>query len=188
MVPTLSIGQRVLVNRVEGRWGEPDRGDIVVFKPPAGAGAEGSACGVTDGQQYAPGLTYDAGRNSDLLGDKMPCPKPQSGVHDENFIKRVVGVPGDRLKIVRGRVYVNGRQLSEPYIPRDADCLRDDTFGSDCTYSKEITIPVGHYYMMGDNRNSGASFDSRAWGPVPESQLVGKAFATYWPPRRIGLF
>ncbi len=55
-----------------------------------------------------------------------------------------------------------------------------------CNFPKPITIPPDHYFMMGDNR--GASDDSRFWGPVPREWIIGKAFATYWPPKRVGIF
>ncbi|MGH2906731.1 MAG: signal peptidase I, partial [Solirubrobacterales bacterium] len=88
MIPTLKIGQRVLVNRVDGRFGSPERLDVVVFRPPAGAGD--NECGVSQGQEYLPGKPYQDGGN-DLLGAKMPCPKGTGGKYSENFIKRVIG-------------------------------------------------------------------------------------------------
>ena len=83
MVPTLEINQRVLVDRVSFRFSDPDRGDIVVFKPPKGADL--NTCGV-----QAP--------------DNQPCPKETPEKSDTNFIKRVVGLPGDRLSVRRGQV------------------------------------------------------------------------------------
>jgi signal peptidase I len=158
MVPTLEIGQRVLVDRVGYRFGDPDRGDIVVFKPPAGADSE--SCGVE--------------HPSD-----QPCPRGTVERSDTTFIKRVVGVPGDRLKVLEGRVYINGERQDEPFARLDPECAM-------CNLPRAIAIPEGRYFMMGDNR--GASEDSRAWGPVPKEWIIGKAFATYWPPRRIGIF
>ena len=157
MVPTLAVGQRVLVDRVGGRFSEPDRGDVVVFHPPEGAD-EGS-CG-------------DLGVPAD-----QACPEPTNRSSDTNFIKRVVGTPGDRLKVIDGRGYVNGERQSERFVRPDATCPI-------CDLPEEITIPADHFFMMGDNR--GASADSREWGPVPEDWIVGKAFFTYWPIDRIG--
>jgi len=156
MVPTLEIGQRVLVDRVSFRFSDPDRGDIIVFKPPAG---QPSVCGVE--------------RPSD-----EPCPEGTPERSDTNFIKRVVGLPGDRLKVIEGSVYINGKRQNEPFARLDANCAT-------CNLPREITIPKGEYYMMGDNR--GESADSREWGPVPKKWIIGKAFMTYWPPGRIGL-
>lgn len=94
------------------------------------------------------------------------------------FVKRLIGLPGDRVEIRLRRgdayVYVNGRELEEPYIERD----RRDT-GPERTF----TVPANHYFMMGDNRAQ--SCDSRVWGAVPRENLIGKVFATYWPPNRI---
>jgi signal peptidase I len=156
MVPTLAISQRVLVDRVSYRFSSPERGDIVVFKPPGGA--DENACGV----QHS---------------DDTPCPRPTKDRSDTNFIKRVVAVGGDRIKVMGGRVYLNGRRQDEPYIQADDQC-------GICNLPEEITIPKGHYFMMGDNR--GASADSREWGPIPEKWMIGKGFATYWPPGKIG--
>jgi signal peptidase I len=158
MVPTLEIGQRVLVDRVSYRFGDPDRGDIVVFKPPAGA--DSGACGVQ--------------HSSD-----QPCPRETSERSDTTFIKRVVGLPGDRLKVIEGRVFIDGERQNEPFARLDPECVT-------CNLPREIALPKDHYFMMGDNR--GASEDSRAWGPVPKKWIIGQAFATYWPPRRIGIF
>jgi signal peptidase I len=157
MVPTLSVSQRVLVDRVSYRFGTPERGDIVVFKPPQGA--DNDACGI----QHS---------------DRSACPRPTPERSDTNFIKRVVAIGGDRLKIVGGRVFIDGKQQDEPYIRSDETC-------SICNLPEEITIPKGHFFMMGDNR--GASDDSRFWGPVPKKWVIGGAFATYWPPGKVGL-
>jgi signal peptidase I len=158
MIPTLEIGQRVLVDRVSYRFSDPDRGDIIVFHPPAGADSE--LCGA------------------EHPGDQ-PCPRETSGRSDTNFIKRVVGLPGDRLKVIEGSVYIDGRRRREPFARLDPGCLI-------CNLPREITVPKGEYYLMGNNR--GESEDSRVWGPVPKRWIIGRAFATYWPPRRIGIF
>jgi signal peptidase I len=156
MVPTLEISQRVLVDRVSYRFSNPDRGDIVVFKPPAGA--DNNVCGIHHSSRSA-------------------CPRPTRDRSDTNFIKRVVAVGGDRLKVIGGHVYVNGNRQNEPFIRPDNQC-------GICNLPHEITIPRGYYFMMGDNR--GESADSREWGPIPKKWMVGKAFVTYWPPGRIG--
>jgi signal peptidase I len=183
MLPTLKIGQRILVNRVEGRFGEPSRGDIVVFDPPAGDGEP--ECGVRNGEQYAPGKIYREGaeENADV---KMPCPLPAPGKFDETYVKRVVGMPGDSLAVRRGRVWINGRQLNEPYLPGDDDCRNDQDIDSDCNFPTAITVPAGHYFMMGDNRNDGGSYDSRFWGPIAADAVIGNVFFTYWPPQKFG--
>ena len=157
MVPTLQIGQRVLVDRVSFRLGEPERDDVVVFKPPAGA--DDNACG-------------------ERHPSDSPCPRPTPKRSDTNFIKRVVAVGGDRIKVIDGHVYLNGRRRPEPWIRSDSRC-------EICNLPREIRIPRGYFFMMGDNR--GESADSRYWGPVPKNWLIGQAFVTYWPPGRIGL-
>ena len=106
------------------------------------------------------------------------CALPTKDRSKTNFIKRVVGVGGDHIKILNGHVYRNGKREKDGYI---APCAG----GSACNLPQTITIPPDHYFMMGDNR--GASDDSRYWGPVPRKWIIGGAFATYWPPKQIGL-
>jgi signal peptidase I len=156
MEPTLDIGQRVLVDRVRFHFRDPHAGDIVVFKPPKGADI--NSCGKQPPQDQA-------------------CAVPTPQRSDTNFIKRVVAVPGDKLSVKAGRVYING-QLRDPWK------IRPDAHCGICNLPRPITIPPGHFFMMGDNR--GQSADSREWGPVPRKWIIGKAFFTYWPPSRIG--
>jgi signal peptidase I len=158
MEPTLDVGQRVLVNRFIYHLHEPSAGDVVVFHPPAGA-ETAAECGVD-------------------VSEREPCPKPTPNESSQNFIKRIVAVGGDKLSIKDGHPVVNGvEKKDEPYTnPCGA--------ASVCNLPKAITIPKGYFFMMGDNR--GASDDSRYWGPVPKAWIVGEAFATYWPPDRIG--
>lgn len=159
MEPTLDIGQRVLVNRIGNRFSDPDIGEIVVFHPPKGS--ESNQCGAA-GQP-------DNGQ---------PCSRPTSERSDVNFIKRVVAGPGDRLAVEDGHVILNGKRQTESFaLPCGG--------GAGCDLPRPITIPKDHFFMMGDNR--GSSDDSRFWGPVPKKWIIGGAFATYWPPGRIGL-
>jgi signal peptidase I len=158
MEPTLAIGQRVLVDRVTGHFGDPARGDIVVFHPPKGSEAGGEKCGIP--------------RPSD-----EPCPAGTKARADANFIKRVVAVPGDRLRVINNHAYVNGKRQPDGFA-RLTPCTEV------CNLRREITIPPGQFFMMGDNR--GQSDDSRDWGPVPKKWIIGEAFFTYWPPKRIG--
>jgi signal peptidase I len=158
MEPTLDVGQRVLVNRLSYHFHDPHVGDIVVFHPPQGA-ENGKECGVH----------RDA---------REPCPEPTPEESDTNFIKRIVAGPGDRLQVRQGHPVVNGEEARESFIKPCRGI-------SACNLPKAITIPPGHYFMMGDNR--GASDDSRFWGPVPRSWIIGEAFFTYWPPDRVGL-
>lgn len=158
MVPTLAIYQRVLANRLDT---SPSLGDIVVFHPPHGADLNG-VCGSPSGG----------------IGHPAACDVPTAAESHQTFVKRVVAGPGDRISVVDGHVILNGHREKDSYI---RPCAPDQT---ECSFPKTITIPPGHYFMMGDNR--GDSLDSRFWGPVPQKWIIGLAFFTYWPPDRIG--
>ena len=97
------------------------------------------------------------------------------GDPSKNYIKRVVGVPGDRIEIVRGAVLVNGSRLEEPYVPEK---FRDDRSMS------EVTVPAGSYFVLGDHRN--LSSDSRDFGTVEREAIFGKAVFAYWPAEMAG--
>jgi signal peptidase I len=109
--------------------------------------------------------------------DDQACPKPTPERDSVNFIKRIVALPGDRLSIQDGHAIVNG-------VRQKDDFTRPCAPGT-CNFPRTIKIPPGHFFMMGDNR--GASDDSRFWGPVPRKWIIGQAFFTYWPIKRIGI-
>lgn len=161
MEPTLKVGQRVLVDRIGMHFSGPKVGEMVVFHPPKDA--EQEVCGP------APHMVTPGG---------AACSAPELERSSVNFIKRIVAGPGDTLYIKEGHAYVNGKRESDSYT-------RPCAGGSECNFPTPITIPAGHWFMMGDNR--GESDDSRFWGPVPTGWIIGVAFATYWPPDRIGL-
>jgi len=138
MLPTLQIGDRVLVAKMWIWIQEPSRGSIYVFKYPV---------------------------------------EP-----DRDFIKRIIGLPGDIIDIRGGVVYLNGRPLDEPYVKNnDYFTLRQN----DIFKAVPVEIPESMYLALGDNRSN--SQDSRYWGLVPKNYLRGPAFFRYWPLNRIGL-
>ena len=163
MIPTLAINQRILVNRLGTHFSSPHVGDIIVFHPP---------------REYASGCA-DPVQGQEPSGQDalQACGVAQSEPSSQTFVKRVVGLPGDRIQIINGHVYRDGVRERDSYI---AAC---SGLGA-CNFPDTITVPRGDYYMMGDNR--GASDDSRFWGPIPKAWIIGKAFFTYWPPGRIG--
>jgi signal peptidase I len=157
MEPTLAIGQRVLVDRIGMHFGDPHVGEIAVFNPPLEAQQE--RCGVERPNGAA-------------------CSEAENRRSSTYFIKRIVAGPGDTISIVEGHVIRNGKREPDTYIKQCQGA-------SECNFPTPIKIPAGHWFMMGDNR--GESDDSRFWGPVPTGWIVGGAFATYWPPDRIGI-
>jgi signal peptidase I len=156
MEPQLQVGDRVVVSRVAYELHEPRRGDIVVFPsltedlPP-----EGGALPVRAARDVLEGL-----------GLRQP---PET-----ELIKRVIGLPGEVVEGRAGRVYVDGRELLEPYLDPD---LATEAFGP-------VTVPAGHVFVMGDNRLPNMSLDSRSFGTVPIDSIVGRAVARVWPPTR----
>jgi signal peptidase I len=95
-------------------------------------------------------------------------------VEGQDLIKRVVGTPGDTVEVREGMLYVNGEPQNEPYIKKG---------GGISPPQQEFTVPKDSVFVMGDNRSN--SRDSRFFGPVPEENLEGKAFVTFWPPSRL---
>ncbi len=152
MEPTLLPGDRVLVNKV---FYTPGRGDIIVFEDPHPGPAEDR--GIIGG--FINWL-------SEGLGFARPA--------DEDFIKRVIGLPGETVELRNGKVFVDGLQISEPYLKGSED-TRD--FGP-------VTVPKDSLFVLGDNRLN--SNDSRfGLGFVPVDKVVGRAFVIIWPPSRI---
>ena len=102
---------------------------------------------------------------------------------DENdeFIKRIIGIPGDKIMVDNGFVYLNGVKLEEPYI----GLLPITSSGVFLRENQEIAVPEGKYFVLGDNRRH--SSDSRIWGFVTRIEITGRAWLIYWPPKKAGL-
>jgi signal peptidase I len=94
----------------------------------------------------------------------------------KNFIKRVIALPGDRIRVTDGRVYLNGQEISEPYVPEEY---------LDSRSYPEIRVPADSYFVLGDHRSM--SNDSRDFGPVLRGYIYGKAVFGYWPVEKVGV-
>lgn len=144
MEPAYSAGEVVTVDLDAYGSATPAIGDAVVFHPPRGAETE--RCGVP-------------------IQPKKPCRVPTRKLSSQVFLKRVVATPGDRLSIRHGQPVVNGSLAL-------ADLVQPCRHYGGCNMKRAITIPPDHYFVLGDN--SGASSDSRFWGPVPTRAIIGK--------------
>ncbi len=134
MLPTIQVGDRVMVNKFIYRFKEPQRGDIVVFEPPA------------------------------IINQK------------DDFIKRIIGLPGDKIEVKDGKVWVNDEALEEPYIAEPPNY----EYGP-------VKVPEHALFVMGDNRNM--SYDSHLWnGWLTDDHLKGQAFLIYWPLNHLRIF
>ena len=129
MEPNLHHGEFVIVSKINYRFGEPERGDVVVFDFP---------------------------RNI-----------------TQEYIKRIIGLPGEHILVEDGKVYVNEIMLSEPYLIMEPQ------------YEGEWVVPEDTLFVLGDNRNN--SSDSHTWGMVPMNNVIGEALVVYWPPSSWGL-
>jgi signal peptidase I len=174
MVPTLRVGDRVLVQKVTYMWDEPSQGDVVVFAR------------SVFGQKPPDVPWYDDARNymRELLG--LP-----TGT-EEDYIKRIVAVAGDSVRY-EGKprtLYVNGEKVEEPYIKSGVDRSSGPLTANDCErLEMEVAdggcrVPAGRVFVMGDNRSNSA--DSRDIGPVEEDKIIGHAFVVIWPPEDFG--
>lgn len=158
MEPQLEVGDRIVVSRLSYRLHQPNRGDVIVFSEPPGARAF-----LGEGDEDGPGNPVT--RVLRVAGEAVGFLQPST----DDWIKRVVGLPGDTVEGIAGSVYVNGHRLAEPYLPE----------GTVTEAFPEIVVPRGRLWVMGDNR--GDSLDSRAFGPIDRSTVVGRTFARIWP-------
>jgi signal peptidase I len=170
MENTLLRGDRVLVNKLGSHFGNPDRGQVIVFRDPGGWLSNGEA-----GQPHNP-IIRGIKKTLVFIG-LLPSDSQQ------DLIKRVIGVPGDRVACCddKGRVTVNGQPLDEPYV-YPGNPPSDSTF--------DVVVPPGRLWVMGDHR--AVSADSRVHmgepgeGTIPMDNVVGRAFVVVWPLSRIG--
>ncbi len=124
---------------------------------------------------------HDVNRG-DIVVFERPASETSSTIPD--LIKRVIGLPGESITIENGAVFVDGQRLDESYLP-DGTVTSTANAPNKCTTQAPCVVPQGKVWVMGDNR--GDSKDSRYFGPIDESTIVGRAFITVWPLGRFGL-
>lgn len=156
MIPTLAVGDRIVVNKLSYKLHDPGRGEVVVFTTPD--------CATPRIPDWA---------NCTIIGNYA------------DLVKRIVALPGDEIAIADDHVYIDGEILDEPYLPEGATTVAQPPFGCMFPGTPEhpYVVPEGMVFVMGDNRNM--SLDSRCFGPIPESTLVGRAFVVIWPLGRL---
>jgi signal peptidase I len=155
MEPTLVEGDRVLVEKVSYRLGGKKRGDVVVFEK----------------DLVVPGAVVEDESLSTKIGDAFRGLFGFPTGTEQDFIKRVMAVGGDKIEGRDGRIYVNDELVEEPYL----------TEGQQTSPFGPTEVPEGKIFVMGDNRNN--SDDSRNFGPIDADAVVGHAFLLIWPPR-----
>jgi signal peptidase I len=151
MEPTLAINDRLIVDKVSYRFSQPQRGDIVVFNVP------------------------------ETLKTELKQEDEKEDVENIAFIKRIIGLPGDTVESKEGKLYINGKEISERYIKEPS---REDWSSSQFNPDGSGKIPPGQYLVLGDNRNN--SRDSHYWGFLPQDKILGKAIVRFWPIDRVG--
>ena len=142
MLPNFVDKEFLLTEKISYYFGEPKRGDVVIFKAPSTESCAADEC---------------------------------------EYIKRVIGIPGDKVMIKGGQVYLNGKLLDQTFLPNGVLTEQEEYMQE----GVEITVPDGQYLCFGDNREH--SRDGRAFGPINKDLIVGKAFFKYWPVSSVGL-
>jgi len=142
MLPNFVDKEFLLTEKISYYLGEPQRGDVVIFKAPS----------------------------------TEPCAADEC-----EYIKRIIGVPGDRVMVKEGQVYLNGKLLDQTFLPSGVVTVE----GEYAKEGEEEIVPSGEYLCFGDNREH--SRDGREFGPIKKELIVGKAFFKYWPVSSMGL-
>lgn len=142
MVPNFHDGEFLLTDKISYRFGEPNRGDVVVFRAPS----------------------------------SEPCAEQEC-----EYIKRILGLPQEKIKIEGGYIYVNGQKINETYLPEEVRTRSGSYFGE----GESVILKEGEYLVAGDNRSY--SRDSREFGPIKKEAFVGRAWLRYWPANKLGL-
>ena len=149
---------------------------VFIYQPVKVEGTSMTPTLQNDERIFINKFTYRFGLASIARGDTVVFWYPNDPT--KSYIKRVIGVPGDRIRVEGGQVYVNGQLLEEDYVPpinRDSVSWKD---------GEEQVVPRDKYFVLGDHRNS--SSDSRTWGYVPRDNIYGRAVFVYWPLDRMG--
>lgn len=161
MSPTLVEGQRIILNRMEKGY---KRGDVITFESPSIQNKNIDLLNPVAKYNYNPANWFD-----NLIYNILELNKT-------SYIKRIIGIPGDRIQIIDQKVYLNGEELKEEY-------LEEKVTTGKFNYN-DIIVPEGYVFVMGDNRTG--SIDSRIFGCIPIDRIEGKVKFRYWPLSELG--
>lgn len=141
MKPNFHDGEYILTDKISYRFGEPKRGDVIIFTSP------------TD--------------------------------QDVDFIKRIIGLPGEKVTISDGKVTIKNNEHKDGFVLQEPyETLGPTAGGKEAPQNTEVQVGENEYFVLGDNRLE--SFDSRSWGNLPKKNIIGKAWLRYWPLNKIG--
>ena len=171
MYPTLIQNQRLILNRLPRTLKQmPERGDIITFEAPS------SNVSIVELKNNS----YQAIYKDSPTGFFSKFSYYVLEIGKESYIKRVIALPGEHVKIENGKVYINGEELDEPYLQKGVVTQASyETSYSNYNYFSEFTVPEGYIFAMGDNRSQ--STDCRAFGCIPVDKVESKVWIRFWP-------
>ena len=163
MYPTLIEGQRLIINRMTKTFKQNyERGDIVTLEAPS----------ITRVAKYDNNTDSPIAKYEEIKNPFESFKYYFLEIGKKSYIKRVIGLPGEHLKIQDGKVYINGKLLDEPYLQPDVTTIQSGVF-------YDVIIPEKCLFVMGDNRE--ASMDSRSFGCVPYEKIESRVWIRFWP-------
>ncbi len=175
MYPTLKQNERLILNRLSRTIGEmPKRGDIITFEEPSKVSVD-----ITEANLDNPVAEYN--NEPESIWGKFVYNVLEIG--KRSYIKRVIALPGEHVKIENGKVYINGEELKEDYLEPNVTTNTEDALGNEFPFT-DFTVPENCIFAMGDNRAH--STDCREFGCIPLEKIESKVWIRFWPLNQFG--
>ena len=175
MYPTLKQNERLILNRLSRTIGEmPKRGDIITFEEPSKVSVD-----ITEANLDNPVAEYN--NEPESIWGKFVYNVLEIG--KRSYIKRVIALPGEHVKIENGKVYINGEELKEDYLEPNVTTNTEDALGNEFPFT-DFTVPENCIFAMGDNRTH--STDCREFGCIPLEKIESKVWIRFWPLNQFG--